>query len=216
MQFQLYSCAFFFLGACPSQTQQQSLTPQEGEDLNLHGKRKRQNKKNPYHYLTSLLHRRQSEEDQTGILASADSEGPNYGTLRWPVCPPSHWTRLNWPPPQKRSLTSAFAAPLITELPRFSSPLKFIGVLGSREIHRGWTRAGNGDLTEDKNNGFFFSKLLVSKEFHLKMLWKYIMYINSKTREIQLPPTVITECWLSMSQHIADFFTHWSLRVSYL
>lgn len=84
-----FTCVLFFLsrrcrllGACPSQTQQQSLTPQEGEDLNLHGKRKRQNKKNPYHYLTSLLHRRQSEEDQTGILASADSEGPNYGTLR--------------------------------------------------------------------------------------------------------------------------------------
>ncbi|KAK5904860.1 hypothetical protein CesoFtcFv8_006380 [Champsocephalus esox] len=67
-------------GVCPSQTQQQSQTPQEGEDL--HRKRKRQNKKNPYVYLTSLLHRRQSEEDQTGILASADSEGPNYGTLR--------------------------------------------------------------------------------------------------------------------------------------
>lgn len=70
------------LGACPSQTQQQSQTPQEGEDLSLHRKRKRQNKKNPYLYLTSLLHRRQSEEDQTGILASVDSEGPNYGTLR--------------------------------------------------------------------------------------------------------------------------------------
>ncbi|CAG08907.1 unnamed protein product [Tetraodon nigroviridis] len=69
-------------GACPSQTQQQSQTPPEGEDLSLHRKRKRQNKKNPYLYLTSLLHRRQSEEDQTGILASADSEGPNYGTLR--------------------------------------------------------------------------------------------------------------------------------------
>ncbi|XP_034053753.1 protein turtle homolog B isoform X1 [Gymnodraco acuticeps] len=67
-------------GVCPSQTQQQSQTPQEGEDL--HRKRKRQNKKNPYVYLTSFLHRRQSEEDQTGILASADSEGPNYGTLR--------------------------------------------------------------------------------------------------------------------------------------
>lgn len=66
----------------PSQTQQQSQTPQEGEDLNFHRKRKRQNKKNPYLYLTSFLHRRQSEEDQTGILASADSEGPNYGTLR--------------------------------------------------------------------------------------------------------------------------------------
>ncbi|KAL3057517.1 hypothetical protein OYC64_007894 [Pagothenia borchgrevinki] len=67
-------------GVCPSQTQQQSQTSQEGEDL--HRKRKRQNKKNPYVYLTSFLHRRQSEEDQTGILASADSEGPNYGTLR--------------------------------------------------------------------------------------------------------------------------------------
>ncbi|XP_068572104.1 protein turtle homolog B isoform X1 [Cebidichthys violaceus] len=67
-------------GACPSQTQQQSQTPQEGQDLRR--KRKRQNKKNPYIYLTSFLHRRQSEEDQTGILASADSEGPNYGTLR--------------------------------------------------------------------------------------------------------------------------------------
>lgn len=69
-------------GACSSQTQQQSQTPQEGKDLSLHRKRKRQNKKNPYLYLTSFLHRRQSEEDQTGILASADSEGPNYGTLR--------------------------------------------------------------------------------------------------------------------------------------
>lgn len=91
------------VGACPSQTQQQSQTPPEGEDLSLHRKRKRQKKKNPYLYLTSLLHRRQSEEDQTGILASADSEGPNYGTLRWPACPPSHWTRLNkrtdLPPP---------------------------------------------------------------------------------------------------------------------
>ncbi|TNN73234.1 Protein turtle B [Liparis tanakae] len=67
-------------GACPSQTQQQPQTPQEGQDL--HSKRKRQNKKNPYIYLTSFLHRKQSEEDQTGILASADSEGPNYGTLR--------------------------------------------------------------------------------------------------------------------------------------
>lgn len=69
------------LEACPSQTQQQSQTPQEEEDLNLHRKKKRQNKKNPYIYLTSFLHRRQSEEDQTGILASTDSEGPNYGTL---------------------------------------------------------------------------------------------------------------------------------------
>ncbi|KAK5868789.1 hypothetical protein PBY51_009768 [Eleginops maclovinus] len=67
-------------GVCPSQTQQQSQTPQEGEDLRR--KRKRQNKKNPYVYLTSFLHRRQSDEDQTGILASADSESPNYGTLR--------------------------------------------------------------------------------------------------------------------------------------
>ncbi|XP_042270838.1 protein turtle homolog B isoform X4 [Thunnus albacares] len=69
-------------GVSPSQTQQQSQTPQEGEDLSFHRKRKKQNKKNPYLYLTSFLHRRQSEEDQTGILASADSEGPNYGTLR--------------------------------------------------------------------------------------------------------------------------------------
>ncbi|KAF7669821.1 hypothetical protein LDENG_00134150 [Lucifuga dentata] len=69
-------------GVSPSQTQQQSQTPQEGEDLNFHRKRKKQNKKNPYLYLTSFLRRRQSEEDQTGILASADSEGPNYGTLR--------------------------------------------------------------------------------------------------------------------------------------
>lgn len=74
-------------GASPSQTQQQSQTPQEGEDLNFPRKRKKQNKKNPYLYLTSFLHRRQFEEDQTGILASADSEGPNYGTLRWPLCP---------------------------------------------------------------------------------------------------------------------------------
>lgn len=74
---------FFLSGVCPSQTQQQSQTPQEEEeDLGLHRKRKKQKKKNPYHYLTSLLHRRKSEEDQTGILASADSEGPNYGTLR--------------------------------------------------------------------------------------------------------------------------------------
>lgn len=76
-----YSCASF-ADVSPSQTQQQSQTPQEGEDLTFHRKRKRQNKKNPYLYLTSFLHRRQSEEDQTGILASADSEGPNYGTLR--------------------------------------------------------------------------------------------------------------------------------------
>lgn len=69
-------------GASLSQTQQQSQTPQEGEDLNLPRKRKKQNKKNPYLYLTSFLRRRQFEEDQTGILASADSEGPNYGTLR--------------------------------------------------------------------------------------------------------------------------------------
>lgn len=92
-------------GASFSQTQQQSQTPQEGEDLNLPRKRKKQNKKNPYLYLTSFLRRRQFEEDQTGILASADSEGPNYGTLRWPVCPTSHWTRLNWPP--LRNPTSA-------------------------------------------------------------------------------------------------------------
>ncbi|MED6242407.1 hypothetical protein ATANTOWER_004198 [Ataeniobius toweri] len=67
-------------GMSPSQTQQQSQTPQEGGDLNLRKKRKKQNK-NPYHYLTSFLHRKPSEEDQTGILASADSEGLNYGTL---------------------------------------------------------------------------------------------------------------------------------------
>lgn len=83
-------------GMSPSQTPQQSQTPQEGEDLNLCKKSKKQNK-NPYRYLTSFLHRRPSEEDQTGILASADSEGPNYGTLHWPVCPPSHWTQINWP-----------------------------------------------------------------------------------------------------------------------
>ncbi|XP_047247474.1 protein turtle homolog B isoform X1 [Girardinichthys multiradiatus] len=67
-------------GMSPSQTQQQSQTPQEGGDLNLRKKRKKQNK-NPYRYLTSFLHRKPSEEDQTGILASADSEGLNYGTL---------------------------------------------------------------------------------------------------------------------------------------
>ncbi|KAK5598883.1 hypothetical protein CRENBAI_002518 [Crenichthys baileyi] len=67
-------------GMSPSQTQQQSQTPQEGGDLNLRKKSKKQNK-NPFHYLTSFLHRRPSEEDQTGILASADSEGLNYGTL---------------------------------------------------------------------------------------------------------------------------------------
>ncbi|KAF0029986.1 hypothetical protein F2P81_016717 [Scophthalmus maximus] len=69
-------------GVSPSQTQQQSQTPQDKEDLNLRRTRKRQSKKNPYLYLTSFLHRRQSAEDQTGILASADSEGQNYGTLR--------------------------------------------------------------------------------------------------------------------------------------
>lgn len=78
----LLLCILSPLEACPSQTQQQSQTPQEDEALNLHRKKKRQNKKNPYIYLTSFLHRRQSEEDQTGILASTDSEGPNYGTLR--------------------------------------------------------------------------------------------------------------------------------------
>lgn len=146
-----YSCAFCppLSGARPSQTQQQSQTPQEGEDLSLHRKRKRQNKKNPYLYLTSLLHRRQSEEDQTGILASADSEGPNYGTLRWPVCPPSHWTRLNWPPlTNNKPPTTAVTAPLI-KLLRFSSPLISDWGAGTTScwIRRGWT-------FEDKNNGF--------------------------------------------------------------
>lgn len=69
-------------GAHPSQTQQLSQTPKEGTDLEFHRKRKRQCKKNPYFYLASLLHRRKSAEDQTGILASADSESSNYGTLR--------------------------------------------------------------------------------------------------------------------------------------
>lgn len=68
-------------GVASSQTQQQPQTPSEGWDLNFHRKSRRQNK-SPYEYLTSLLQRRLSEEDQTGILASADSEGPNYGTLR--------------------------------------------------------------------------------------------------------------------------------------
>ncbi|KAG7464405.1 hypothetical protein JOB18_011162 [Solea senegalensis] len=73
-------------GVSPSQTRQRTQTPQDGggggNDLDYHRKRKRQNKKNPYFYLTSFLHRRKSAEDQTGILASADTEGPNYGTLR--------------------------------------------------------------------------------------------------------------------------------------
>ncbi|XP_072320369.1 protein turtle homolog B [Eucyclogobius newberryi] len=68
-------------GVASSQIQQKSQTPPEERDLHFHRKRRRQNK-NPYEYLTSLLHCRLSEEDQTGILASADSEGPNYGTLR--------------------------------------------------------------------------------------------------------------------------------------
>ncbi|KAK7905179.1 hypothetical protein WMY93_017786 [Mugilogobius chulae] len=69
------------IGVASSQIQQKSQTPPEEQDLHFHRKRRRQNK-TPYKYLTSLLHRRLSEEDQTGILASADSEGPNYGTLR--------------------------------------------------------------------------------------------------------------------------------------
>lgn len=70
------------LGVSPSQTQQQSqTTPAHREDLYLHRKRKRQNRKNPYLFLTSFLHRsRRSEEDQAAILASTDSDGPNYRT----------------------------------------------------------------------------------------------------------------------------------------
>ncbi|KAJ0063719.1 hypothetical protein NL108_006656 [Boleophthalmus pectinirostris] len=67
-------------GVASSQIQQHSRTPPEEWDLHFHKKRRRQNK-SPYEYLTSLLQRRLSAEDQTGILASADSEGPNYGTL---------------------------------------------------------------------------------------------------------------------------------------
>lgn len=77
----VHSCGFL-VGVPHSQTQQQSQTPRGGREHSFHTKRKKQNKKHPYSYLTSLLHRRQSEEDQTGILAGADSEGPNYGTLR--------------------------------------------------------------------------------------------------------------------------------------
>ncbi|XP_014070324.1 protein turtle homolog B isoform X1 [Salmo salar] len=63
-------------GVSPSQTQQQSQTPP------AHRKRKRQNRKSPYLFLSSLLRRsRRSEEDQAAILASIDSDGPNYGTL---------------------------------------------------------------------------------------------------------------------------------------
>lgn len=149
------------VGACPSQTQQQSQTPPEGEDLSLHRKRKRQKKKNPYLYLTSLLHRRQSEEDQTGILASADSEGPNYGTLRWPrarqaIGLDSTKEPTSLPPTKKRP-TSASAAPR-----RPSPPHPCGGGAG---------RGSQNDLrseTEpaDKNNGF--SKLLVSEETWLE------------------------------------------------
>ncbi|KAG7269801.1 hypothetical protein CRUP_001881 [Coryphaenoides rupestris] len=66
----------------PSQTLQNSQTPLEG-DTNppVHKKEKKQHRRNPYRYLTSLLHRRRSDEDQTGILAGTDCEGPNYGTL---------------------------------------------------------------------------------------------------------------------------------------
>ncbi|XP_057694586.1 protein turtle homolog B isoform X6 [Corythoichthys intestinalis] len=67
-------------GAASSQTQQPCQTPHRDE---VPGRtKKRQTKKNPYIYLTSLLHRRRSEDDQTGILTGADTEGPNYGTLR--------------------------------------------------------------------------------------------------------------------------------------
>lgn len=129
-------------GASLSQTQQQSQTPQEGEDLNLPRKRKKQNKKNPYLYLTSFLRRRQFEEDQTGILASADSEGPNYGTLRWPVCPTSHWTRLNRPP--LRNPTSARPA-----LPKYQTNTfliilkKLICVSGSGKHWAEFSGVGN-------------------------------------------------------------------------
>ncbi|XP_061638469.1 protein turtle homolog B isoform X1 [Phyllopteryx taeniolatus] len=67
-------------GVAPSQTQQPCQTPHQDEVLSR--MRKRQTKNNPYLYLTSLLHRRRSEDDQTGILTGADLEGPNYGTLR--------------------------------------------------------------------------------------------------------------------------------------
>lgn len=128
-------------GACPSQTQQQSQTLQEGEDLGLCRKKKRQNKKNPYHYLTSLLHRRQSEEDQTGILASADSEGPNYGTLRWPCLNHQAIGPLNLPSASKREAwPRPFAAPDIELLRRFSS--KSVGVfLGKGDARATTTRA---------------------------------------------------------------------------
>lgn len=71
------------LGVSLSQTQQQSQTPSaHREDLYLHRKRKRQNRKSPYLFLSSLLRRsRRSEEDQAAILASTDSDGPNYRTL---------------------------------------------------------------------------------------------------------------------------------------
>ncbi|CAM9325249.1 unnamed protein product, partial [Lampetra planeri] len=65
-----------------SQTQHKCQTLHGGEDLNSQRKKKKQIKTNPYLYLSSFLQCRQSEEDQTGILASADSDGPNYGTLR--------------------------------------------------------------------------------------------------------------------------------------
>uniref|UniRef100_A0A3Q3DQH3 Immunoglobulin superfamily, member 9Ba n=1 Tax=Hippocampus comes TaxID=109280 RepID=A0A3Q3DQH3_HIPCM len=69
-----------FVRRTPSQTQQPCQTPHRDEVLSRTWKR--QTKKNPYLYLTSLLHRRRSEDDQTSILTDADLEGPNYGTLR--------------------------------------------------------------------------------------------------------------------------------------
>lgn len=77
----------------------------------------------------------------------------------------------------EKNPTSAFTAPLI-KLMHFS---KFIGVWGAAKTSGSTTRGCGSYL---KTRTMAFSELLDSEEFHLKMLWKYIMYINSKTREI--------------------------------
>ena len=78
----LYNHCGCFAGVSPSQTLQNSQTPLEG-DTNppVHKKGKKQHRRSPYLYLTSLLRGRRSDEDRTGILAGTDCEGPNYGTL---------------------------------------------------------------------------------------------------------------------------------------
>lgn len=144
----------------------------------------------------------------TGLFADPRLNHQAIGPLTYPPAPP--------PPPQKEKPDLGLLLLLISSDSRVSSHR-----LRSRSVFFGGSRAtstraehgaGVGEEISPRTMAFF-SKLLVSRGISLeKCSEKYIMYINSKkkkntkqTREIQLPPSVITECCWSVSQHIADF-----------